>query len=273
MNVMSAYTARLRPKEDHIMQVFQHFGIVMLFGALVCLATARSVAGDFQSAAEACEAGKARAKNMDLDGAIAAYTEAIRLDGKDAQTHLLRGAAYGHKQEHARAISDMDEAIRLDPKLVEAHFVRAVEYQVTGKTNEAIAGFSEAIRLNAQLFQAYNNRGGAYAKLGDREKAIADYTEAIRIALRDPAAYFNRSMAYAQKGDYDKAVADLTEVIQFAPGTSVHIATAACYMDVSINTTRRLPTSRKWFGSIRRTQRDIFTEARSTGTYGNMGRR
>ena len=61
--------------------------------------------------------GRAYAKKGDYDKAIADYTEAIRLDPKNAEAYCNRGHAYEEKGDYDKAIADCTEAIRLDPKV------------------------------------------------------------------------------------------------------------------------------------------------------------
>ncbi len=53
--------------------------------------------------------------------AIGAFSEAIRLDPRDAIAYYNRGNTYWTKGDYVRAIADYDEAIRLDPKAAEAY--------------------------------------------------------------------------------------------------------------------------------------------------------
>ena len=52
----------------------------------------------------------------DFDKAIADFTEAIRLDPKDAQSYQNRGVAYGKKGEKAKAEEDFAQAKKLGDK-------------------------------------------------------------------------------------------------------------------------------------------------------------
>ena len=54
----------------------------------------------------------------DFDGAIAAYTEAIRLDPCGTEAYYARALVYGQKGEIEKAIADSTEAIRIDPKVL-----------------------------------------------------------------------------------------------------------------------------------------------------------
>jgi tetratricopeptide (TPR) repeat protein len=158
--------------------------------------------------------------NGDYDRAIAAASEAMRLDPKDAIPVVNRGLAYSKKGDVDRAIADYTEAIRLNPNYVRAFNDRGVEYAKKGDTDRAIADYTDAIRLNPNYVMALSNRGNAYWKKGDNERAIADYTEVIRLNANNANALFNRGNAYSKKGDNERAIADYTEVIRLNPNNA-----------------------------------------------------
>jgi tetratricopeptide (TPR) repeat protein len=92
--------------------------------------------------------GDARRDKGDLDGAIADYDAAIRLNPEYAYAYNNRGNAWYDKGDLDRAIADYDAAIRIDPKYA----------------------------------AVYRNRGNAWRRKGDSVRAIADYDEAIRLS-------------------------------------------------------------------------------------------
>jgi len=91
-----------------------------------------NVAASADAAKDAYEKGKARLDKKDYDGAITAFTEAIRLDPKFALAYCNRGDAYGDKLDFNRAITDFNKAIRLDPKLAMAYCGRGIAYRDNG---------------------------------------------------------------------------------------------------------------------------------------------
>ena len=139
--------------------------------------------------------------NGDHDRAIAAFSEAIRLDPNYAMAFNNRGVAHVNKGDNDRAIADYTEAIRLDPKYALAFLNRGIAFGKKGDIDRAITDFTEAIRLDPNNSQALNNRGFAYASKGDNDRAIADYNEAIRLNPQYAAAFCNRGRAKLKIND------------------------------------------------------------------------
>ena len=127
-----------------------------------------------------------RAKG-DLDGALADYTEAIRLKPDYALAYNNRGAARNDKKDLDGALADYTEVIRL-------------------KTDFACA------------YCAYNSRGIAREAKGDLDGALADYTEAIRLKPNDPDAYYNRAVLWQRKQGDRAAIADFEKYLQLGGG-------------------------------------------------------
>ena len=133
--------------------------------------------------------------NGDYDRAIVAFSDAMRLDPKNALAFANRGTAYGKKGDNDRAIADFNEAIRLDPNYALAFFNRALTYSKKGDNDRAIADYTEAIRLKPDVAMTFNNRGFLYFKKGDTRRAIADFDEAIRLDPKSALAFCNRGNA------------------------------------------------------------------------------
>jgi tetratricopeptide (TPR) repeat protein len=118
------------------------------WAALVGLLLLPGVAISADPAKEALAKGKACVEKKDYDAAIAAFTEAIRLDPKCAEAYCRRGWTYTRKNDLARALADCSEAIRLDSTLVLAHSIRGWTYGAMGDQEKAIAECSQAISLD-----------------------------------------------------------------------------------------------------------------------------
>ena len=127
--------------------------------------------------------GIEKAKNGDLDGAIADFNSAIQLNPKDDAPYYNRAQAKKLKKDAAGAVADYTRAIEL------------------GSTNPA----------------AYNNRGNARAENNDWDGAISDYTRAIELKSDYARAYYNRAVARKEKSDANGAAADFKRARQLDP--------------------------------------------------------
>jgi TolB-like protein/Flp pilus assembly protein TadD len=168
-------------------------------------------------------------ERKDLPAAIAAYTEAIRLDPHYALAFAARSVAlstYSGQAETAaatregfdKALADARQAVSLAPELAQAHAALA---QVAGygkldfaKANES---YERALALAPGNAQVLQNSGSFAVFMGRFDAGLAALRRAV---VLDPLAYAIRfdlgSALYAARR-YEEAVAAYTQVIILAP--------------------------------------------------------
>ena len=152
-----------------------------------------------------------------LDMAIEAYSNAINLNPRNANTHNNRGIAYAEKGKLDNAIEDYNITIQLRPDYANVNYNKRIVYTNKGNYGLAIQEAIKMIELNLEFSQTYHNRAVAYSKKGEIELAIKDYTKAIELYPDDPNTYYDRGNTYYEKGDYDRAIEDYTEAIELNP--------------------------------------------------------
>jgi tetratricopeptide (TPR) repeat protein len=171
-----------------------NLGLVALLALLVVVSAnaLRAESDDAKKALEAANAASATFEQnfqQDFSRAIAAYTEAIRLDPNCTEAYVRRSEIY-ERSDMQLAIDDLTRAIRINPDSTDNNWL-------------------------------YQRRGHFYGRVGEYDRAIADYSELIR---RSPIArriyYVLRSHDYKLKGDYEHAIADYQAIIQFNPKDS-----------------------------------------------------
>ena len=161
--------------------------------------------------------GYEKAKLGDYHGAIADFTQAIRLQPDAANAYYNRGNAKADLGQYLAAIADFDIVIRLKPDNARAYYNRGATKADLGQYLSAIADYNTAIHLKPDFANAYYNRGIAKGKLEQHFAAIADYDTAIRLQPDLASAYYNRGNIKARLGQYSAAITDYDILIHFRP--------------------------------------------------------
>lgn len=130
--------------------------------------------------------------------------------------HLRRGAANPAAKpvEGAAALADFDEVLKMDPRNADAHLNRGAALVMTSRFGEAVGAITEALGLGVrQPHKAYLNRGAARESLGDLRGALEDYRTALEINPEWAAA--EAELARFARGNRDRLAERLkTETIE-----------------------------------------------------------
>lgn len=204
-----------------------------------------------RSAAEHHQRGLLDLQLRRPDRAVAAFSEALRLDPALTQARAARGLAHRHQGDLGKAIADGTEAIRqepkradawcyrawaridgggldaaradlqtalaLDPRHVLALTLRANIHRRKGELERALADCAEAIALDPNWADAFHERARAQGDLGNLNQALIDLTHAIGLDPNDPGLFLDRGILHARKGDSSRALADYGEALRLDP--------------------------------------------------------
>jgi tetratricopeptide (TPR) repeat protein len=129
--------------------------------------------------------GTARYRNDDVDGAMADFSQAIKIDPDAANAYSDRGSLYRQQGDPDRALADVEQAIKLNPNMSPAYFMRGLLRSDKRDYDQAIQDFDRAIQGSPEFLGAYIARGDAYRRKGDRAHATADYNKALSLNPND----------------------------------------------------------------------------------------
>lgn len=90
----------------------------------------------------------------EIEMALLAFTQAIRLDPKMAQAYNGRGVVYAMKDELDKALADCCEAVKLDPWNPEFFRTRGYVYSRLGQEDKGREDVARADQFEAALEQA-----------------------------------------------------------------------------------------------------------------------
>ncbi len=150
----------------------------------------------------------------DRQGAIADYTEVLRIDPNHDIAYNNRGLARYDLGEKGAAITDFEHALHHNPHNYIAAFNRGYVRSELGDKLGAIEDYTAAIHGNPDYAPAYFYRGLARTRMQNKLGAIQDYTEVIRLNPNDAGAYFYRGLASAKIGQRMEAIRDLRQAAQ-----------------------------------------------------------
>ncbi len=200
--------------------------LIVLFGVVVCAASASAQVTDSQP--DACVHGAGR----EAVRACTALLARVALDdGDKVASYLNRGNAYVSLGDLVRALKDFDSALAIDQQSAQARRAfasraGALEEQAKLVRDEdraallerAAADYDRAIALGIQpLDVAYFNRGQVRYSLGHLEEAVSDFTLVLD-TVEDTAALVARALALADQHRCDRAANDVGKVAATATG-------------------------------------------------------
>jgi serine/threonine protein kinase len=122
-----------------------------------------------------------------IDAAIRASKEALRIDSNLALPHANLGRAYQKKGQLNAAIQEYLEALRIDPQDAVTHNNLANAYFAAGQIDAAIAECQEALKINPNLAHARGKLALIHEARGNIQEAVAVYRELVRLALPEDA--------------------------------------------------------------------------------------
>ncbi|MBW4615169.1 MAG: tetratricopeptide repeat protein [Desmonostoc vinosum HA7617-LM4] len=161
--------------------------------------------------------GVARSALGDKQGAITDFNQALKINPNYTYAYIGRGNVRDDLGEKQQAIADYTQALKLNPNFVYAHYNRGITRSALGDKQGAIADFTTAIKIDPNFANAYNNRGVVRNELQDPQQAIADFNQALKINPNFAQAYYNRGVARSALGDKQAAIADYTQAIKLNP--------------------------------------------------------
>jgi len=155
------------------------------YGELQRMEDVAKVCGDIVGAMFAVKPADAAAeKSLPADAPNAgndAVASAPTAGSGDASYYYNQGYANSQSMDHDGAIANYTEALKIDPKLVYALIARGAAYYAKGDYQSAVEDYSRTLELEPNDAGVFNNRGNAYRKMGNYDMARADYEAALRI--------------------------------------------------------------------------------------------
>ena len=190
-------------------------------------------------------------KILDFKGAIADFTQAIRLNPNLSKAYYYRGLAYSSLGDDSSAVRDFVgslhsvdepgvekdivtlEVLRLTPHSAEEYYKRGLTRYDLSDIKGALRDINQAVRLNSRFPDAYYSRAliqwdiksmSQGSQTDDRRRdlrQLKDYTQAIQLNSKFADAYFYRGYSHLQLDKKRAAIQDWSRSIQLNPKDAI----------------------------------------------------
>ena len=177
------------------------FMVLLLAGRAVADGAATVPSPDPQSAKQWLEKGNTALKAGDKNGAVEAYTQALKTDPNNANVWFNRGYAYRELGNTVEAIEDITKAIEIDPKRAYFFIVRGEILNEGRDMERAILDQRAALALDPEGWQLYIASKFPAAYWMDQRRAMENYNSALERDPKNAGIYF-RKMAYENENEY-----------------------------------------------------------------------
>ena len=149
--------------------------------------------------------------------AIAAFEQALRLNGDAPEALFKLGVALHATQQLDRAMALYQRVLSINPNLAEVHNHLGSALQSAGRSSEAIEAFRRAVRLQPVNAEALSNLGSALQEAGRLDEAIAAYRAALTFRPDFFPLYNNLASALAEQNRLDEAANALRQAVAVDP--------------------------------------------------------
>jgi cellulose synthase operon protein C len=200
--------------------------------ALLLTASARARAGDPGAARDLLRSARrlapARADVLkefgdvaraagDVDGAIAAYRNALDLDGDFAVVHYELACLLAERGEPAKAEESLLAALEAVPTYVEAMLALAMVRRRFGRAVAALSPLVELLRRDPYNIDALLSLSETLLELDRHDDAAVSIDRVLRFDPRQVMALYLKGMLLADRHRYREAIAAWHRVVELEP--------------------------------------------------------
>ena len=133
------------------------------------------------------------------------HANALKAIQNVARSYFNNGNKLYKRGDLEGALTAYDEVLKVDEFYYLAHFQIGMIQNKMGNKEKAIETFNKAIEINPQFFKAHFSLGLAKASMNDFDGALVAYQSAVDINPSYDKAYGAMGTIYIQQKDYEKA--------------------------------------------------------------------
>ncbi len=153
----------------------------------------------------------------DLDRAIAAYRQSLKIDPRYPASLLGLAAAFRQSGQLVQAAATFEQATQASPDNPKAWDELGQVDIDLDRGPQALAALKKAVELGPELPQPHNGLGAVLAQNGDFPAAAAEFREAIRLLPNYGEAHGNLAGVLDLQHDLKQALYEFDVAVRLAP--------------------------------------------------------
>jgi tetratricopeptide (TPR) repeat protein len=170
--------------------------------------------------------GDVQLELFDRDAALQAYSEALRIQPRDAQTRLALGRFYIERGDPDHATEHLLAAVEIDPLLPAAYRLLGRAYRQSGNLPSAVGVFAKALEKDPSDQESRYALGRTLLAMGrvDEGRDELDQYERIRQQITSANTIYENALARIADSKFSEAEKLLREAVRLAPayGPALH---------------------------------------------------
>ncbi|NJM98335.1 MAG: tetratricopeptide repeat protein [Phormidesmis sp. RL_2_1] len=158
----------------------------------------------------------------DWEGAIAAYSQALKVNPNDPDVLNNRCSAYFATDQLDLALADCNRGLQINPRSPALYVGRGNIRLQQENYDGAIQDYSRTLELEDEVggnprrqATAYSNRASALMQVQDINGALSDLNKALEINPDDPADLYKRGLVKVALEDREGGAVDLRQAADF----------------------------------------------------------
>lgn len=146
-----------------------------------------------------------------------AFSEAVRVDSKNAQAFHGLGFTYLLQNKLQDAIICFEESLLRDPQQLDVYHNLATAWRNSGMASDAVKVFKRALKRFPTSAGTYVLLGHTFFASGQLQEAEAAFKKAVMLQGDHAEAHYNLAVVYHVTGERDQKIKSLKEAIRSRP--------------------------------------------------------
>lgn len=164
----------------------------------------------------------------DINGSIAEFQQALKMNPANINVHNSLGVCYGLLGEYEKAELEFRSAVKLDHGEVMAWYNMGFICMLKGERRKALDLFFKANAINQDVFEVCFQTGRLLMELNQPESGKKFLKRAVALTPTSGAAFRYLGECYAQTDNVEAAVAAYKKAIKYNPSDAASLSALGC---------------------------------------------